>query len=106
MPVEPWETLCPLCGVAPEGGPEYLADTWDILKDIEPLVPELRQLGAGKNLATQSSYGSSSVDSTQALKMIVSCPAVTAVKTTVEPALGLVIGMNTGTSTLIAKSTS
>lgn len=45
-----WDTLCPLCGVAPDGGPTYLAAEWRLEDELKPLIPELRALGAGKGL--------------------------------------------------------
>ena len=45
-----WDTLCFLCGVAPNGGPQYLAMDWDLDNLLKPVIAEIRQLGAAKDL--------------------------------------------------------
>lgn len=38
-----WDTLCPLCGVAPDGGPTYLAGEWRQDDELQSVVAELRE---------------------------------------------------------------
>lgn len=101
-----WDDLCPLCGVAPEGGPKYLATTRRVLKVLEPIVAELRQLGRGKTLGDvelldilKDGFGAG-IDNHRVL------PRGYGSKDYCRIALGSVIGMKTDTSPLIAKRTS
>ena len=38
-----WDTLCPLCGIAPSGGPRDLTYEYDLHKHIKRIAKEIRE---------------------------------------------------------------